>query len=107
MKTPEDYLQDAYKYVSDKFKTEDITWQQLFRDAVEKAQKEAYNKALEDAVKNAECGFEKHSIVDDEDHFETISGNPLYDYQYKYNNFDSLPMISVIDESILKLKIKV
>lgn len=65
---------------------------------IEEIQKDAYNQALKDASKNAEVCFYKNE--------ELISNKTLYDDDYKYVNFDSLPSFTVNKESILKLKIK-
>lgn len=65
MKSPEEYLEDAYKHVESFSKDEPAYWQPLFIKYIKQAQIDAYNEALNDVVKSArtEAG---DKYVDDE-----------------------------------------
>jgi len=68
---------------------------------------ELLQKQRELCAKVSVCGFDIHSIVDNKDHFEPVYKKTIYDDDYKYHNFDSMPSISVDEESILNAKLKI
>ena len=68
---------------------------------------ELLQKQRELCAKVAVCGFDIYTIVDGEEHFAPVYKKTIYDDDYKYNNFDSMPSISVDEDSILNAKLKI
>lgn len=90
MRSPEKYLEDAYKYVESFSKDEPAYWQPLFIKYIKQAQIDAYNEALDDAVENATI-----------EHID-LTSDEVFDYTDVLVDDDV--EVRINKQSILKLK---